>query len=249
MWDAIERIVYLVLFPALLFGAIVRIPIAPGSALPLAGSGLAVIALGVLLSYGLRLWPGVDARLHASGAQTAFRFNSYVALALADRLAGAPGVAWTALIIAICVPVANVAAVWPLARQGGHGYLRELLRNPLILATVAGLLFNLLGLRLPALADITVARIGAAALPLGLMAVGAGLQLGALKEGPRLAAALAGHTPRAAASLCGAAGGGSGPATRAASSGRRLRCAAHRFQRLCAGRAHGRARRATRPGW
>lgn len=192
LWDAIERIVYLVLFPALLFGAIVRNPISPGSALPLAGSGLAVICLGVLLSYSLRLWPGVDARLHASGAQTAFRFNSYVALALADRLAGAPGVAWTALIVAICVPVANVAAVWPLARQGGHGYLRELLRNPLILATVAGLLFNLLGLRLPALADITMARIGAAALPLGLMAVGAGLQLGALKEGPRLAAALLG---------------------------------------------------------
>ncbi len=192
VWDAIERIVYLVLFPALLFGAIVRNPIAPGSALPLAGSGLAVITLGVLLAYGLRLWPGVDARLHASGAQTAFRFNSYVALALAERLAGAPGVAWTALILAVCVPVANVAAVWPLARQGGHGYLRELLRNPLILATVAGLVFNLLGLRLPALADITVARIGAAALPLGLMAVGAGLQLGALKEGPRLAAALLG---------------------------------------------------------
>lgn len=190
LWDGIERIVYLVLFPALLFGAIVRYPIAAGSALPLAGAGLAVITLGVLLSYGLRLWPGVDPRLHASGAQTAFRFNSYIALALADRLAGAPGVAWTALIIAVCVPVANVAAVWPLARQGGHGYLRELLRNPLILATVAGLVFNLLGLRLPALAETTVARIGAAALPLGLMAVGAGLQLGALKEGPRLAAAL-----------------------------------------------------------
>lgn len=190
LWDGIERIVYLVLFPALLFGAIVRYPIAAGSALPLAGAGLAVVTLGVLLSYGLRLWPGVDPRLHASGAQTAFRFNSYIALALADRLAGAPGVAWTALIIAVCVPVANVAAVWPLARQGGHGYLRELLRNPLILATVAGLVFNLLGLRLPALAETTVARIGAAALPLGLMAVGAGLQLGALKEGPRLAAAL-----------------------------------------------------------
>jgi len=190
VWDAIERIVYLVLFPALLFGAIVRYPITAGSALPLAGAALAVVTLGILLSYGLRLWPGVDSRLHASGAQTAFRFNSYVALALADRLAGAPGVAWTALIIAVCVPVANVAAVWPLARQGGHGYLRELLRNPLILATVAGLVFNLLGLRLPALAETTVARIGAAALPLGLMAVGAGLQLGALKEGPRLAAAL-----------------------------------------------------------
>jgi predicted permease len=83
-----------------------------------------------------------------------------------------------------------VAAVWPLARQGGHGFVRELSRNPLILATASGLLFNLLGLKLPALVDTTLGRMGSAALPLGLMAVGAGLQLGALREGPRLAAAL-----------------------------------------------------------
>ena len=38
--------------------------------------------------------------------------------------------------------------------------------------------------------DTTLQRIGLAALPLGLMAVGAGLKLGGLKEGPRLAAAL-----------------------------------------------------------
>ena len=190
VWDGAERLVYYLLFPALLFNAIVRNPLALGDALPLAGSSLAVVGAGVLLAYGLRAFAGVDERLHASGAQTAFRFNSYVALALSERLAGGPGVAWMALLISVCVPVCNVAAVWPLARQGGHGYARELVRNPLILATGSGLLFNLLGLRLPELASTTLGRMGAAALPLGLMAVGAGLQLGALREGPKLAAAL-----------------------------------------------------------
>jgi len=190
VWDGAERLVYYLLFPALLFNAIVRNPLALGDALPLAGSALAVVGVGVLLAYGLRSFAGVDERLHASGAQTAFRFNSYVALALSERLAGGPGVAWMALLISVCVPLCNVAAVWPLARQGGHGYARELMRNPLILATGSGLLFNLLGLRLPELASTTLGRMGAAALPLGLMAVGAGLQLGALREGPKLAAAL-----------------------------------------------------------
>lgn len=190
VWDGAERLVYYVLFPALLFNSILRHPLALGSALPLAASGLAIVAVGVAAAYALRAWPGVDARLHASGAQTAFRFNSYVALAMAERLAGTQGVAWMALIMSVCVPLCNVAAVWPLARHGGQGYLRELARNPLILATVSGLLCNLLGLRLPALADTTLARMGAAALPLGLMAVGAGLQFGALREGPKLAAAL-----------------------------------------------------------
>ena len=145
--------------------------------------------------------PGVDPRLHASGAQCAFRFNSYVALALAERLAGAPGVAWQALIVSLCVPLCNIAAVWPLARQGGHGYLRELLRNPLILATVSGLAANLAGLQLPDLAATTMARIGAAALPLGLMAVGAGLRFGALRQAPRLASGLLAIRHRALSAL------------------------------------------------
>ncbi|MCY7314700.1 MAG: AEC family transporter [Rubrivivax sp.] len=190
VWDSVERLVYFLLFPALLFAAIVRNPLALATALPLAASALAVVSLGVVLAFSLRLLPGVDAHLHASGAQTAFRFNSYVALALAERLAGGPGLAWMALLVSVCVPVCNVAAVWPLARRGGYGFGRELLHNPLILATASGLVFNLLGLRLPELAATTLSRIGAAALPVGLMAVGAGLQLGALREGPRLAAAL-----------------------------------------------------------
>jgi predicted permease len=190
VWDGVERLVYYLLFPALLFSAILRHPMQPSAAATLAGCGLAVVALGVVLAYALRLWPGVDARLHASGAQVSFRFNSYVALALAERLAGTQGVAWVALLVALCVPVCNIAAVWPLARHGGHGFLRELAKNPLIVSTAAGLLCNLLGLRLPELASITLGRIGAAALPLGLMAVGAGLTFGGLKRAPALAAAL-----------------------------------------------------------
>ncbi len=129
----------------------------------------------------------MDARLHASGAQVAFRFNSYVALALAERLAGIQGVAWVALLVALCVPLCNIAAVWPLARHGGHGFWRELAKNPLILSTAAGLVCNLLGIRLPDLATTTLVRIGGAALPLGLMAVGAGLTFGGLKRAPWLA--------------------------------------------------------------
>lgn len=190
VWEGAEKLVYYLLFPALLFSSILRYPLQPGALLSLAGAGVTVTGVGVLLAYALRLWPGVDARLHASGAQTAFRFNSYVALALSERLAGTQGVAWMALLIALCVPLVNVAAVWPLARHGGQGTLRELVRNPLILSTLAGLSCNMLGLKLPELAVITLGRMGAAALPLGLMAVGAGLMLGALKESPRLAAAL-----------------------------------------------------------
>ncbi|MBC7941606.1 MAG: AEC family transporter [Chitinophagaceae bacterium] len=188
VWDSVERLVYYFLFPALLFYAIVRNPLQPMAALPLAACGLAIVGTGIVLAHAVGRLRGVDARLHASGSQTAFRFNSYVALALSERLAGTAGVAWTALLLAVCVPLCNVAAVWPLARQGGHRTFGELARNPLILSTAGGLVCNLLGLKLPDVVATTLARVGAAALPLGLMAVGAGLQLGALREAPLLAA-------------------------------------------------------------
>ena len=190
VWDGAERLVYYLLVPCLLFQSIVKNPIRVADIASLGGIGLAIVGTGIALAYALRRLPGVDPMTHASGAQTAFRFNSYVALALAERLAGAPGVAWQALLMAVCVPVCNVAAVWPLARQGGQGYLKELAKNPLIVATLAGLVCNLAGLQLPSLASVTLSRIGAAALPLGLMAVGAGLHFGALRESPGLAAGL-----------------------------------------------------------
>ncbi len=192
VWDGVERLVYYLLFPLLLFNSILKSPLQPGATLSLGLAGLGVTAAGVLLAYALRWLPRVDPQLHASGAQTAFRFNSFIALALAERLAGPQGLAWVALLIALCVPLCNVAAVWPLARHGGHGYLREIVRNPLILATVAGLLANLAGLHFPDAVASALQRLGLAALPLGLMAVGAGLKLGGLKAAPGLATALLG---------------------------------------------------------
>lgn len=190
VWDGAERLVYYLLFPVLLFNSIVRAPLDARTLAGLGLVGLAVVAAGVVLAYALARWPGVNARAHAAGAQCAFRFNSYIALALAERLGGTAGLAATAVLVSLAVPLCNVAAVWPLARHGGHGYARELLRNPLIVATVSGLVANLIGLRLPEAAAITLQRIGLAALPIGLMAVGAGLRFGALRDAPGLAAAL-----------------------------------------------------------
>jgi malonate transporter and related proteins len=140
----------------------------------------------------LRHLPGVDATLHASGAQVAFRFNSYIALALADRLLGAQGVALIAILIALCVPLCNAGAVWSLARHGGHNTWAELARNPLIIGTLSGLLVRVLDLHLPVWLLETVGRIGQAALPLGLLAVGAGLKMTGLTAAPALALGLLG---------------------------------------------------------
>ena len=48
------------------------------------GRGVAVVGVGIGLALALQRWPGVDRRRHASAAQTAFRFNTYIALALSE---------------------------------------------------------------------------------------------------------------------------------------------------------------------
>lgn len=190
VWEVVERLVYWMLFPALLFASIVKSPIRLSEASALALGGAALCLAGAVMANALRWWPGVDARLQASGAQVAFRFNSYIALALADRLYGSPGVAWIAVLIAVCVPLCNAAAVWSLARHGGQNTWLEMARNPLIIGTVAGLAVKLSGLSLPAWSIETISRIGQAALPMGLLAVGAGLKMAGLRAAPGLAAAL-----------------------------------------------------------
>ena len=95
-----------------------------------------------------------------------------------------------AVLIGVCVPLFNVAAVWPMARHAKSNFLRELLRNPLIIATATGLAANLLGFTLPVWLEPTVMRIGAASLALGLMAAGAGMQLSHLSQAKTLAIAV-----------------------------------------------------------
>ncbi len=194
VWQQVETLVYFVFFPVLLFQSIVKSPLDIGSTSGLIGAGWTVGLTGIVLAYSLPYWPWlgrhVPARDHAASAQVAFRMNSFIGLALAERLAGPQGLLLIAVLIGVCVPLFNVAAVWPMARQGQRGFAGALLRNPLIIGTSSGLLANLLGLSIPSWLEPTVSRIGAASLPLGLMAAGAGMQFRALGRAKSMAVVL-----------------------------------------------------------
>lgn len=177
-WAGLEMLVYYVLFPALLFQSVLTSTLSLGQAVP------ALTATGVALAGCMAMcWLAKqvlspDPRQFASGVQCGFRFSTYVALALAQRLGGDAGVALCAVLVGFVVPAVNIAAVYALAHHGGANVWREVLRNPLVLATLGGLLGNALGLTLPAPVGATVSRLGAAALAAGLLTVGAGLIIG-----------------------------------------------------------------------
>ncbi|RFO95444.1 transporter [Rhodoferax lacus] len=194
VWQQVDALVYFFLFPVLLFQSISKTTLDLRAASSLIGAGWALGLVGIALAYALPFVPllgrHIDRRQHAASAQVAFRFNSFIGLALADKLAGPEGLLLIAVLIGVCVPLFNMAAVWPMARHAERGFWHELLRNPLVLGTAAGLLANVLGLHLPHWAEPTVNRVGAAALALGLMAAGAGMQLGALSRGKALGLAV-----------------------------------------------------------
>jgi malonate transporter len=214
VWEQVDPLVYYFLFPVLLFHSIVKNPLDLGAASSLVAAGWTLSLTGIALAYALPHlpWLGrhISPRDHAAGAQVAFRFNSFIGLALAERLAGAQGLQLIALLIGVCVPLLNVGAVWPMARHAQRNLLGELLRNPLIIGTTSGLLANLLGLRIPAWLEPTVTRIDAASLALGLLAAGAGLQLRVLGQAKLLTTAVLGIRhfvlPIVALGLCAAFG-------------------------------------------
>ncbi len=183
-WNLNDRLVYWVLMPALFFA---KISAADLGAQPLgAFAGLlyagffAAVAFGFGAQRAARLAPeqGTDI------VQGASRFNTFVGLAIAEALYGADGLQAAVVGSAILVPVVNVVMVTALAlmlrRSGGNivlGTVRDLARNPLILSILAGLGFNLAGLRhVPVLHD-TALVLGQAALPVMLLAVGANLRI------------------------------------------------------------------------
>ncbi|MBX3611318.1 MAG: AEC family transporter [Hydrogenophaga sp.] len=190
VWEQVESLVYYFLFPVLLFHSIVKNPLDLSAASSLVGAAVSLAALGIALSYSLPHWPWlgkrIDVRLHAASAQVAFRFNSFILLALADRVAGPQALLLVAVIIGFCVPIFNVGAVWPMARHANKGFAGELLRNPLIIGTATGLVANLAGFSMPPWLEPTVTRLGQASLALGLMAAGAGMQFASLAHGKQL---------------------------------------------------------------
>ena len=194
VWQQAEILVYYFLFPVLLFQSIAKSPLALRDASDMVAAGVATGLVGIALAYAVPLLPGlrdrVDRRDAAASAQVAFRFNSYIALALAERLAGPAGGQAIAVLIGVGVPLYNIAAVWPMARHGGHGVLGQLVRNPLIVGTGTALVFNLAGGSIPEVLAPAVSRIGGASLALGLLCAGAGMQFAAMSGGITLAACM-----------------------------------------------------------
>lgn len=176
-WTGVEKLVYFILFPAMLVNALTRTHLDLAAAIPLLATSFSAIAAGMLLGLVPKPFSRMPALTYASMYQCAFRFNSYIGLAITSMLFGTAGVATMGIILGSAVPVVNLVAVWMLARHGQLGLWREILRNPLIWATAIGFALNAAGFVPAAPVQVFLGRLADASIALGLLAVGAALRL------------------------------------------------------------------------
>jgi len=200
-WAQSDRLVYWILFPALLFHKTATADITGGLIGAISVVSLGAFGAASLFAIIVSRHTGLDNTVSGSVFQGATRHNTFIAFAIADSLLGPEGMLIAAIVTAVLVPVTNLVCVTVLIRlRNGRAradlwrpLTAELLRNPLIGAIAAGLTLNLTGLSpLPVVHDMA-GLLSRAALPVMLLGIGAGLRLDGLALGIRpLAISIAG---------------------------------------------------------
>ncbi len=189
VWAGIERLIFWVLLPCLVAGALAAVRFGE---LPVGGMVVAIwvaLGIGTAASIGIARALGHGHAAMTSVLQGGIRFNNLMGFAIGGALWGAPGIALAAVATGIIVPfvqtVATIAfALAPGASGGGVKPLRlarQVFLNPLIIGVFAGILLSALG-GLPPGVQPMVRALGQASVALGLLCVGAALTVQGLGD-------------------------------------------------------------------
>lgn len=189
-WQPAEKATYYVLFPALLVERLASALLAGADSIRLVALVVVVLVVAAVLCCVCKPLLRLTAPAFTSFFQGSVRFNTYVALAVTAALHGSEGIVLAAVITAVMIPLLNLFSVLAFALTSEQAFsprqlLITLAGNPLILACLLGIALSLSGVVLPLGMSSVLELLGRMALPLGLLAVGAGLNLRALRGGGR----------------------------------------------------------------
>ena len=188
-WRGMERSTYYVFFPAFLFQSLAQANFRGFHVWPLAAALLSAITVMACILALVRRFTRLDGPAYSSAYLGAIRWNSFVAIVLLKQLYGPTGVTLAAVAFVAIIPVVNTLSVYVLSRHAGADKrislaVKTVLRNPLILACLAGALWQLGGLPVPVVVGTTLSLLGRTALVLGLFTVGAALDFSHLRASP-----------------------------------------------------------------
>ena len=187
-WSGLEKLTYFILFPALLIHSLGKQTLAgtPWPSMLLVVAGTLITAAIVLVSWH-RMRLSVSGATFTSIFQGGVRFNTYIALAVAQAFFGSAGLTLAAMAAGFMIVLINllcisIFAIWGKATYSGiRPFIREILANPLILSCAIGWFLSLSHIGLPGITEEILEIVGRAALPFGLLAVGAALNIAAIR--------------------------------------------------------------------
>lgn len=183
---AADRLVYYFFFPVMLFYKI-------GSTSPSNDSGMFNLCLVVIISITLAwiaslvLIKTLSVPHFKAGtfSQAAFRFSSYIGLAVIINTLGESGIRSFGILIGVVIPVINILSVITLIRFGTTAStplqtllnsLKSIILNPLILGCIAGGVYSAAGLGFPTFIENFFKLMVAATMPLALISIGGALK-------------------------------------------------------------------------
>jgi hypothetical protein len=181
-----NAITFRVFLPVLLFNNIYKTTIAE-----VFDAGLVVYAVVTcLLSFliGMLLLPKLvkDKAIIGEMIQGSLRSSIVLyGLPVVTGLFGESAAGITALLVALVVPLINVMSVIALQVFTGHesnkhDIILSILKNPLIIGSLGGILFSLTGIRLPAFLETTLNDVGRLATPIALIMLGASFRVSSI---------------------------------------------------------------------
>lgn len=182
-WQGIEKLTYFVLLPALLIRTLANQTLvgAPWPSMLLVVFGTLIASTLVLVIY-YRAQSSVSPSTFTSIFQGGVRFNTYITLSVAQGLYGIKGLAMATVAAGFMIILVNLLCISSFALwgkttfRGIMPFVKGVLGNPLIIACAIGWFLSLSEIGLPGISGNILEIIGRAALPFGLLAVGAALR-------------------------------------------------------------------------
>ena len=187
-WEVNDKLCYWVLIPALLFHFISQVSLSSEmlyiyALIVLAGFVVtfsASVLIGKLIGYPAEIWTSI--------LQGSMRQNAFIALAIAGSFYGSEGLKIASLFMFIYVPTINIIIITTMVVSLKNTHQKdskkvisnvfiEIVKNPFILAMIAGLLVSLLPKEKMSILIDTTELLGSAALPIMLLTIGAKIKV------------------------------------------------------------------------
>ncbi|ADE29896.1 AEC family transporter [Rickettsia prowazekii] len=187
VWRGIEKLSYFILFPAMLFNYVSTADLSVTSIIKLV---VALIISTILVSLGLIIYQkkcNIDKVQFTSIFQGSIRYNSYIFFGVSSPLLGPSGLSIVAVISSYMIIFTNILSAMIFAyyipnksvtntlRTSFVLMMKLIIRNPLIIASLVGFIFNYSNLELYLGLKKTLDSLSNAALAIGMLNVGAGL--------------------------------------------------------------------------